>query len=62
MIVGLIFAAFVVINNALFVDDRDAHQATVHIPKLFYLFALVSLFAAPHWISFLVTFILQNLP
>jgi alpha-1,2-glucosyltransferase len=56
IIVGLVFGAFVVINNGLVVGDRDAHQATVHIPQLFYLFALVTLFAAPHWISLLLPF------
>lgn len=56
ILVGLIFATFVVINNGLVVGDRDAHQATIHVPQLFYLFALVTLFAAPHWISLVLPF------
>ena len=56
ILVGLLFAAFVVINNGLVVGDREAHQATVNIPQLFYLFALVALFAAPHWLPYLIPF------
>ena len=54
--VGLVFVAFVVINDGLVVGDRNAHEATIHIPQLFYMFALVSLFAAPHWIPSLPSF------
>lgn len=45
------FTAFVVINDGIVVGDRTAHQATIHIPQLFYLFGLVVAFGAPHWIN-----------
>ncbi len=44
------------INNGLVVGDRDAHQATINIPQLFYMFGLVTLFAAPHWLPHLLPF------
>lgn len=50
------FATFVFINNGLVVGDRSAHQATVNTPQLFYLFGLVVLFAAPHWIPYISPF------
>ncbi|KAI9558010.1 hypothetical protein GHT06_014763 [Daphnia sinensis] len=56
IIVGLIFVAFVVLNDGLVVGDRAAHQATIHVPQLFYLFGLVTVFAAPHWIPLLLPF------
>lgn len=56
IVVGLMFFSFVVINNGLVVGDRSAHQATVNVPQLFYLFGLVTLFAAPHWIPYVVPF------
>lgn len=56
IIVGLIFIAFVVINDGLVVGDRAAHQATIHVPQLFYFFGLVTVFAAPNWILFLLPF------
>jgi len=51
ILVGLLFAAFVFINEGLVVGDRSAHQATVNIPQFLYYFGLVTLFAAPHWLS-----------
>ena len=36
--------------------DRNAHTATIHFPQLFYLFGLVTLFAAPHWTDHLLSF------
>lgn len=54
--VGLIFIVFVIINDGLVVGDRSAHQATINIPQLFYFFALVTLFAAPHCLPLLIPF------
>ena len=56
ILVGLIFAAFILINDGIVVGDRTAHQATVHIPQLFYFFGLVVAFGAPHWINSITPF------
>lgn len=57
ILVGVIFSAFIVINDGIVVGDRTAHQATVHVPQLFYFFGLVVAFGAPHWISSIAHFL-----
>lgn len=56
VLVGILFLAFVVINNGLVVGDRAAHQASINSPQLFYFFGLVVVFGAPHWLVFIVPF------
>lgn len=55
--VALLFALFVAVNNGLVVGDRSAHQATIHVPQLFYYFAISATFSAPHWLVYIPPFV-----
>ena len=57
ILVAILFISFVYWNKGLVVGDRQAHQATVHIPQLFYFFALTTGFASFHLTHFLKPFI-----
>jgi len=57
ILVGILFVAFVVINEGLVVGDRAAHRASINTPQLFYFFGVVALFAAPHWLRYIRPFI-----
>ena len=55
ILVGVLFVVFVWLNGGLVVGDRTAHQATLHIPQLFYFFALIA--ASPHFYPFIRSFL-----
>ncbi|OQV16500.1 Dol-P-Glc:Glc(2)Man(9)GlcNAc(2)-PP-Dol alpha-1,2-glucosyltransferase [Hypsibius exemplaris] len=45
------FLAFLIHNKGIVVGDRSAHQASLHIPQLFYFTAFTLFFASPYLIT-----------
>ena len=48
--VVLAFLAFVVKNGSIVVNDKSHHQASFHMPQLFYFVVFACAMAAPHFI------------
>jgi len=45
VLVGVCFAAFVVLNKGIVVGDRTQHEACLHFPQLFYFLTITNFFA-----------------
>ena len=46
----LAFLTFVVKNGSIVVGDKSHHQASFHVPQLFYFFVFACAMAAPHFV------------
>ncbi|XP_055856815.1 putative Dol-P-Glc:Glc(2)Man(9)GlcNAc(2)-PP-Dol alpha-1,2-glucosyltransferase [Episyrphus balteatus] len=47
IVVVVVFIGFVIANGSIVVGDKSAHEATVHIPQLFYFAVFTLIFGAP---------------
>ncbi|CAG9855293.1 unnamed protein product [Phyllotreta striolata] len=52
-----LFVLFLKINGSIVVGDKTAHQATIHIPQLFYFSIFCLIFAWPHFVGEILNFI-----
>ncbi|KAJ8941256.1 hypothetical protein NQ314_010454 [Rhamnusium bicolor] len=50
------FLIFVVSNGSIVVGDKTAHEATIHIPQLFYFSLFCMVFAWPHFVGEVINF------
>ncbi|KAK9890024.1 hypothetical protein WA026_008831 [Henosepilachna vigintioctopunctata] len=51
------FLLFVYLNGSIVVGDKTAHEATIHVPQLFYFATFTLIFAWPHFISCIPQFL-----
>lgn len=51
------FVLFIKINGSIVVGDKSAHEATIHIPQLFYFSIFCLVFAWPHFVGEVLNFI-----
>lgn len=51
------FLVFVVINGGIVVGDKTAHEASIHVPQLFYFSLFCMIFAWPHFVCELSNFL-----
>nr|CAI5847127.1 unnamed protein product [Callosobruchus analis] len=49
--VGVAFLIFLFINGGIVVGDRTAHEATIHLPQLFYFSLFCFIFLWPYFVS-----------
>lgn len=54
--VGGAFIGFVVWNGSIVLGDKDAHEATIHIPQVFYFAVCVAIFSPLHFLNFISRF------
>ncbi|GLV39293.1 ALG10 alpha-12-glucosyltransferase [Carabus blaptoides fortunei] len=47
-IVILAFLLFIYVNGSIVVGDKSAHEATIHVPQLFYFSLFCAFFTLPH--------------
>ncbi|CAH1153548.1 unnamed protein product [Phaedon cochleariae] len=52
----LSFMIFLIINGSIVVGDKTAHEATIHIPQLFYFSLFSMIFAWPHFVGEVINF------
>ncbi|XP_044256142.1 putative Dol-P-Glc:Glc(2)Man(9)GlcNAc(2)-PP-Dol alpha-1,2-glucosyltransferase isoform X2 [Tribolium madens] len=52
----IFFVLFVYINGSIVVGDKTAHEATIHLPQLFYFSLFCLVFAWPHFITEIFSF------
>ncbi|EFA11523.2 Putative Dol-P-Glc:Glc(2)Man(9)GlcNAc(2)-PP-Dol alpha-1,2-glucosyltransferase-like Protein [Tribolium castaneum] len=53
----LIFALFVYMHGSIVVGDKTAHEATIHLPQLFYFSLFCLFFAWPHFVTEITGFL-----
>ncbi|CAH1988680.1 unnamed protein product [Acanthoscelides obtectus] len=49
--VGVAFLTFLAINGSIVVGDKSAHEATIHLPQLFYFSIFCLVFLWPYFVS-----------
>lgn len=53
----IFFVLFVYINGSIVVGDKTAHEATIHFPQLFYFSLFCLVFAWPHFVTEIYSFL-----
>ncbi|XP_014362804.2 putative Dol-P-Glc:Glc(2)Man(9)GlcNAc(2)-PP-Dol alpha-1,2-glucosyltransferase [Papilio machaon] len=48
LILLVLFICFVVFNNGIVLGDRSAHQASIHVPQIFYFLLFYGVFGLPY--------------
>ncbi|KAF4528764.1 hypothetical protein B566_EDAN016951 [Ephemera danica] len=56
ILVGVLFIAFVAWNGSIVLGDKTAHEATFHLPQIFYFLVCVALFTPLHFVNYFPTF------
>ncbi|XP_050676399.1 putative Dol-P-Glc:Glc(2)Man(9)GlcNAc(2)-PP-Dol alpha-1,2-glucosyltransferase [Leptidea sinapis] len=55
LLVLIFFSVFVYVNGSIVVGDKTAHQATIHLPQLFYFLLFYGVFGLPYVLTKLPT-------